>query len=188
MALLIAGLAVFFAVHLFTAVRPARAALIGRVGEGAYKGVYSVLSLLGFALMVWGFIRYRTTEFGSLYPVNPSLRHAAMGLILVAFILLAANMSKGYIRTTVRHPFVLGVALWATAHLLLNGDAGGAVLFGTFLAYCAVFALSLLGRESESLPAPHWRYDLRALIGGVVVFLLFAFVIHPYVFQIPVTG
>jgi len=187
--LLIIGLIVFFLPHVFVMLRAPRAALVGQFGEGAYKGAYSLISAIGFVLIVWGFVQYRNDSYAPFYAPPAFGRHLGPLLILIAFVLIAsANMPAGYIKSAIRHPFITGVALWAFAHLLMNGDIGGVVLFGAFLAYVIVDAIAVLRREPAKMPPPDWKYDLRAAIGGVVVFLVFAFVIHPYVFRIPVMG
>ena len=95
-------------------------------------------------------------------------------------------MKPGYIKTYVKHPFLAGIALWAIAHLLMNGDQGGLILFGAFLLYVIIDAFAVLARGPVALPPPDWRSDLRAVIGGIVVLVLVVLVVHPYVFRIPI--
>ena len=85
-----------------------------------------------------------------------------------------------------KHPFLAGIALWAIAHLLMNGDQGGLILFGAFLLYVAIDAVAVLSRGPVAMPPPDWRSDLRAVIGGIVVLVLVVLVVHPYVFRIPI--
>lgn len=189
MDLLLIGLAIFFLPHFFTMLRAPRTALAQRLGEGGYKGAYSLVSAIGLALAIWGFARYRSGEFAPLYAPLGFARHVGPLMILVAFILIAgANMPAGYIKSAVRHPFLAGIALWALAHLAMNGDLGGAILFGAFLAYVAIDAAALIGRAAPARVAPDWRYDVRAIVGGVAAFLVFALVIHPYVLRIAIAG
>jgi len=187
MTLLVLGLAIFFLVHASTMARGARAGLIQQYGEGRYKGAYAALSLLGFVLIVWGFVQYRSAGLVPVYDPPGFGRAVGPPLLVIAFILLAAaNMKPGYIKSTLRHPFLTGVGLWAIAHLLMNGDAGGLVLFGAFLAFVVIDAVAVLSREPVAMPAPDWRYDVRAAIGGVVVSLVVVFIVHPYIFRIPI--
>ncbi len=187
MTLLILGLVIFFAAHIATMARGARAGMIQRLGEGPYKGAYSAVSLVGLVLIVWGFAIYRSSEFTPLYVPPDFGRHIGPLLLLLAFILIAsANMKPGYIKSYVKHPFLTGIALWAIAHLLMNGDQGGLILFGAFLLYVIIDAFAVLTRGPVAMPAPDWRYDLRAVIGGIVVLVLVVLVVHPYVFRIPI--
>ena len=187
MTLLILGLAIFFIVHASTMARSARAGLVQRFGEGPYKGAFSALSLVGIVLVVWGFVQYRGAGLVPYYAPPAFGRHIGPLLLLFAFILIAAaNMKPGYIKSSVQHPFLLAIALWAIAHLLMNGDQGGLLLFGAFLVYVLIDLAAVFARGPVAMPAPDWRYDARAVVGGVVVLLLVVFVVHPYIFQIPI--
>ena len=187
MILLILGLAIFFLVHAATMARGARAGMIGRWGEGTYKGVSSALSLLGSVVVVWGFAQYRGAGLTPLYAPPAFGRHLGPALLLVSFILLAAaNMKPGHIKRAMRHPMLIAVALWAIAHLLMNGDQGGTLLFGAFLLYVVIDGAAVLSRPPVAMAAPDWRSDARAVVGGVAALALVVFVIHPYVFQIPI--
>src|SRR5450756_397001 len=112
LAVMILGLVLFFGVHTLTTQRDLRARLISSVGEGGYKDGYALVSLAGLALIVWGFAHYRADEV----------------------ILVVAAYIRGRIYTAVKHPMLSGIKLWAVAHLLANGDLGGIILFGSFLA------------------------------------------------------
>ena len=187
MTLLVLGLLIFFLPHLATMARGVRAGTIQRFGEGPYKGAYSALSLVGLIFIVWGFALYRSNEFTPVYAPPDFGRHIGPLLLLLAFILIAAaNMKPGYIKTYVKHPFLTGIALWAIAHLLMNGDQGGLILFGAFLLYVIIDAVAVLSRGPVAMPPPDWRYDLRAVIGGIVVLVLVVLVVHPYIFRIPI--
>ncbi len=136
MVYLIAGLVIFLGVHSVRIVADGwRTRMLARMGEGAYKGIYSVLSLLGFALIIYGFGVARETPV-VLWTPPVGMRHAASLLTLVAFILLAAAyVPRNGIKARVHHPMVLGVKTWAFAHLLANGNLAQVLLFGAFLAW-----------------------------------------------------
>jgi len=186
MSLLILGLAIFFLVHASTMARGARAGLVERLGVGTYKGAYSALSALGIVLVVWGFAQYRGAGMTPLYAPPAFGRHIGPLLLLFSFILIAAaNMKPGYIKSSLQHPFLAGIGLWAIAHLLMNGDQGGLLLFGAFLVYVIIDLAAAFARGPRAMAAPDWRYDVRAGVGGLVILLLFVFIVHPYVFQIP---
>ena len=105
------------------------------LGEGSYKGIYSLASLLGFALIVWGFGVARQQPV-QLWSPPVALRHVAALLTLISFVLLAAAYVPGNgIKARVHHPMVLGVKVWALSHLLVNGNVAHVVLYGSFLAW-----------------------------------------------------
>jgi uncharacterized membrane protein len=136
MVYLVLGLVIFLGVHsLRIFAEGTRTQLLKRLGEGGFKGVYSLLSLAGFALLVWGFgIARETPTMVWMPPVG--MRHAASLLTLVAFILLAAAyVPRNAIKARMHHPMVLAVKTWALAHLLANGSLAHIVLFGSFLAW-----------------------------------------------------
>lgn len=139
MTYLILGLFVFLGVHSVRIVADDwRTQTRARIGPLAWKGLYSVASLLGFALIVWGFSLARQQPV-QLWSPPVALRHLASLLTLLSFVLLAAAYVPGnIIKERIHHPMVLGVKLWALAHLLANGNLGHVVLFGSFLAWAIV--------------------------------------------------
>ena len=134
MAILLAGLVLFLGVHSARIVaEPARRTFIAERGENAWKGLYSIVSLVGLVLIVVG---YRSAPVVNLWFPPAGLRHVTLLLTAVAFVLLAAAYVPGNrIRAAVGHPMVLGVKVWAFAHLLANGALASVLLFGAFLAW-----------------------------------------------------
>lgn len=193
MTILILGLVLFLGPHAFTMVRGPRAELIGRFGEKPYKLGYTALSILGFVLMIYGFWLYRSE---GMIPVwNPPVwtRHLAILLMVPAMICLAAaNPRASRIKAAVKHPMLLAVKIWASAHLLANGDLGSILLFGGFLAWAVAARISLKRRSDEparKLPgaAPSgWRADIEAVAGGLAVWFVFARYLHPLLIGVPV--
>ena len=149
MTYLIIGLGLFLGVHSVRIVAEDwRTHQLQARGEGAYKGVYSLLSIVGFALIVYGFGVARETPV-ALWTVPVALRHVAALLILLAFVLLAAAYVPGNaIKARVHHPMVLGVKTWALAHLLTTGRLETVALFGAFLVW-AVFDFSAARRRDR---------------------------------------
>jgi uncharacterized membrane protein len=143
MTLLILGLAVFIGGHLVPAFPALRMRLAGGLGEGAYKGLFSAVSLIGLALIAWGF---GTRDFISIWEPPDWTRHLAFLLMLPAMILLASAYIPSRIRTAARHPMLLAVKIWALAHLIANGDLGSILLFGGLLAYAVIDRISLKRR------------------------------------------
>ncbi len=137
MTLLILGLALFLGIHTFTTMRGARAAVIGRLGEGGYKGLYSLVAAVGLVLIVIGFGRYRSPGYIQIWNPPVSLLHPiALFLLWFAFVALtAAYAPAGRIKSLLRHPMLVAVKAWALSHLLVNGDLGSMLLFGSLLAW-----------------------------------------------------
>ena len=138
MALLITGLILFLGIHssrIFA--ETIRLSLINKLGALGWKGIYSLISLVGFVFIIYG---YGVARGSPVVLWNPPIwtRHLAALLTLPAFITIAASQIPGtHIRAKLKHPMVLGVKLWATAHLLANGTVHDTVLFGTFLLWAA---------------------------------------------------
>ena len=182
MTTLIAGLVLFLGAHSVRIFAEGwRSAQIARAGLGAWKAIYSIVSLAGFAMIVWGYGQTRLAPVDLWFPPVWT-RHAASLLTLPAFVLLAAAYVPGTrIKAMVGHPMVAGVKLWAFAHLLSNGRLGDIVLFGAFLAWAIAdfIASRRRDRAAGTRPAvgPVSR-DLLAGAIGVVAWAAFAFVLH----------
>jgi uncharacterized membrane protein len=140
MLILIVGLVLFLGVHSLRIVAEDwRTQVVATRGLNAYKGVYSLLSLAGFVLLVWGYGLARQQPV-VLWTPPTAMRHVAALLTLVSFIFLAAAyVPRNAIKARLRHPMVLGVKVWAAAHLLANGTLADVLLFGGFLVW-AVFS------------------------------------------------
>jgi uncharacterized membrane protein len=188
---MILGLVLFLGVHVFTTQREARARAIVSMGEGRYKIVYALVSAVGLALVVWGFAHYRATEWIQIWTPPKSLRHLNELLMLPAVILIAAAYIRGRIFVTLKHPMLAGVKLWAFGHLLANGDLGGIILFGSFLAWAVYDRISLKRRTDPGappIPVGGIGNDIIAIAVGVVAYLALAFAFHPVVIGVPVMG
>ena len=188
LAILILGLVIFIGTHLVTTQRDTRAALIARVGEGPYKGLYSAASIIGVVLIGWGFGIYRATGWIDVwYPPNWT-RHVAVLLVWIASICLVAAYSPGRIKVTLKHPMLVGVKLWAFAHLMSNGDLGSIVLFGSILGWAVFDRISLKRRTDPGgppIPVGGIAKDVVAVIGGTALFVVLGFLFHPYVVGVP---
>src|SRR3954468_8249232 len=188
---MILGLILFFGVHTVTIQRKLRAQAIAAVGEGGYKIGYSLVSAAGLVLIVWGFSTYRATGWIDVWNPPTAFKHIAVALMLPAVIMVVASYIRGRIYTTLKHPMLAGVKLWAAAHLLANGDLGSIILFGSFLAW-AVFDRISLKRRTDSgappIPVGGVSNDLIAIVVGIVAYLALAFAFHPVVIGVPVVG
>lgn len=184
MTFLVAGLILFLGVHSVRIFADDwRGQRIASMGPGAWKAVYSLASLAGLVLIVWGYAQARLDPV-VLYVPPLWTRHLAAALTLPAFILLAAgNMPPTRIKAALHHPMVLGVKLWAFAHLIANGMLADVVLFGAFLAWAILDYRSARRRDRVHgivYPAgPVWR-DILAIVAGVVLWVLFAFWLHQW--------
>jgi len=188
---MILGLALFFGVHVLTTQRDLRAQLIAKAGESVYKIGYALVSFAGLALIVWGFADYRATGWIDVWSPPTAFKHITVALMLPAVILVVASYVRGRIYTTLKHPMLAGIKLWAVAHLLANGDLGSIILFGSFLAW-AVFDRISLKRRTDSgappIPVGGPGNDLIAIAVGVIAYLALAFAFHPVVIGVPVVG
>jgi uncharacterized membrane protein len=167
MSLLITGLMLFLGVHCLPAIPKLRTSLRARLGERRYKGLFSLASAAGFVLIVVGFGKAPATE--RVFAPFPAAIAVAPYAVTLAFILFAAANMRGYIRHGLRHPMLLGLAVWATVHLLANGDLRGTVLFGAFLAYAVIDLVSASSRHAVKAFVPSIKYDVMAVVGGVVL-------------------
>jgi uncharacterized membrane protein len=179
MALLVLGIIVFFAPHVFTMVRGARAGVVARIGEGAYKGLYSLVSLAGLALLIYGFA---AAPYVALWTPPTWARHLAIPLVWAAFVLATAAYLPGAIQRGAKHPMLAGIKLWAFAHLLANGDLAGVLLFGSFLVYGVIDRIAVKRRaliEGAPQRVGSLRNDILAVVVGTVAFLVFGLYLHP---------
>ncbi len=187
----IIGLILFLGAHTLTSQRELRASLIGAIGEGPYKGLYSLASLAGIVLIAWGFSTYRATGWVDLWTPPRAMKHITIALMLPAIILVVASYLRGKIYLAVKHPMLAGVKLWAFAHLLANGDLGSVILFGTVLAWAVYDRISLKRRTDTGappIPVGGLLNDALAVVVGVVLYLGLGFVFHPVVIGVPVFG
>ena len=176
MALLLIGLLLFLGVHSVAIVAPGwRDAQLRRLGEPVWKGAYSALSLVGFLLLLYGWSLARQTPV-VLYEPPRALRHFALLLMLPAFPLLLSTYLPGRISTAVKHPTLLSVKIWATAHLLANGTLNDVLLFGAFLAWAVADRIAVKRRAvPRRLPGgpPSPRNDAIAVAAGLLLYAVF---------------
>jgi len=182
MTLLIAGLIVFLGVHSVRIFADDwRTARVAAMGPLAWKAVHSVISIAGFALIVYGYGLAREA------PVdlwNPPLftRHLASLLTLPVFVLIAAAYVPGtHIRAALKHPMILGVKAWALAHLLANGRLADVVLFGAFLAWAILDFRAARLRDRKlgtTCPAKGALRDIVVVVIGLAAWAVFALMLH----------
>ena len=179
---LIAGLVLFLGVHSTRVfANDWRRQTLARIGEKPFKGVYALLSLAGFALLLWGYGQARLQGV-MLWNPPTATRHIAALLMLLSFVLLAATYVPGnQIKAKLHHPMVLGTKVWALAHLLANGSLANTVLFGSFLLWSVVlFAASRKRdrREQVAYPAGTAAMTVVTVAAGIAAWAVFAFWLH----------
>jgi uncharacterized membrane protein len=183
------GVALFAGPHLFGLLAPQpRDALKARLGENAWKGLYSLVALAGFVFLALGYLAGRSgpASLEMVYEPLYGARHLSYLLILAGFILIGASHGKGYIKAFVRHPMSLGIALWSIGHLLVNGETAVVVIFGMFLIIALLDIIFSTARGKLPRHEPRLRSDIIAVVAGVVLTAAFALLFHPYVLNIPV--
>src|SRR6185437_14359746 len=181
MFVLILGIVIFLGAHTFTTMRERRGRAVAALGVGPYKIAYSLVSLVGFGLIVWGFRLYRESGLIPLWYPPIWIRHLTISLMWFAFVALACmNPAPGRIRGWLRHPMLVAIKIWALAHLIANGDLGGLVLFGSFLVW-AVFDRIAVKRRGDMGAAriSHFtRADVVNLGVGTLAYVAMIF-LHP---------
>lgn len=195
MAILILGLVIFLGGHAFTMLRGPRNALVAQFGTGGYKAAYTVVALIGLALIFWGYGLYRNSGYIPVWEPPRGLSHLSLLLMIPAFIALAASGPPGEIKRRLKHPMITAVKIWAVAHLIANGDLGSMILFTSFLAWGVMARISMKKRDiaaGGSVAAsisPGWkRQDTIAVAAGVLAYVAFVFWLHPLLIGVRVVG
>jgi len=185
MTLLVSGILLFACVHFIPTLTPAlRVGTIQRLGEGGYKGIFSLLLLISFALIISG---WRTTLPTPVYLPPITLHKVALGLMASAFLLLVVGSRNSRLRLLIRHPQLTGVTLWGISHLLLNGDSRSVALFGGMTLWALLEIVAISKRQGVWVKAetPSWGAEgvtvlIAAVTVGVIVY------IHPWLSGVPV--
>jgi uncharacterized membrane protein len=165
-----------------------RAGLIAKIGEGPYKGLYSLVSLAGLVLIIIGYGQYRQAGYIPVWDPPVWTRHIALPLVWIAFVLFPAAYLPGRIKALAKHPMMASVKIWAVAHLLANGDLGSILLFGSFLIWAIIARISVKyrGEPAPAPPPPGFRNDLLVVLIGTVAYAVFAIWLHPLLIGVPV--
>lgn len=176
---LVLGLVIFLGVHSVRIVAEGwRTSMRERLGEPAWKGLYTLLSIAGFGLIVWGFGQTRLQP-EVLWVPPVAMRHVAALLVLIAFIFLAAAYVPGNaIKARLHHPMILSVKVWALAHLLANGKLADVVLFGAFLVWAILDFRSARQRDRAAgtlYPSGNAIGTALTVLIGIVGWAAFAF-------------
>jgi uncharacterized membrane protein len=187
---LLLGLILFLGAHAFTMNRAARAGLIARMGEGRYRGLYSVVAVIGFVLIIYGYGVYRGAGMIPVWYPPHWTRHVTFLLMLLAFILLGGSHAPTHIRKFIPHPMITAVILWSIGHLLVRGDLGSILMFGAFLLWGVVALPAMLRRTPGDVQvrAPRWQADIGVVVIGALAYLAFLFWLHPLLIGVQLVG
>ena len=184
------GLVLFFAAHFVSIINDSwRERMVMRIGVLPWKALYSVVSLTGFVLMIWGYGNARL-DSQVLYVSPVWLHYVSNLLMLFVFPLFASSFLPGRIKSTVKHPVLAGTKIWAFSHLLANGALVDVLLFGSFLVWAVAGRISMKHRAQRPVPelAPAPRNDAVAVVAGLAVYAVFALFLHRWLIGVPVTG
>ena len=185
MFLLIVGLVLFLGIHSVRILAPDwRSAQIERLGEGMWKGLYSLVSLVGLALVIWGYTRA--------WPLAPLLyeplvwmKHITAALMLPALIIfMAFVLPPGRLKPALKHPMLVAIKVWAFAHLLANGDLASLLLFGSFLVWAVLDRIAAKRRGDPVLTVGPMQWDIAAVVAGTLLYLLFVWRLHFWLFGV----
>ena len=190
MGVLIAGLILFLGVHSVSIVNSSwRDRVAANIGEKTWQGIYSLVAVAGFLLIIWGYGLARQ-EAVYLYFPPIWLRHVAMLLLVFVFPLLLAAYLPGRIKAVTKHPMLAATKLWAFAHLLANGTLADVVLFGSFLVWAVADRISMKRREERPVPgAPPSKWnDVIAVAVGLVLYVAFVRWLHALLFGVSPVG
>lgn len=182
MTILILGLIIFLGLHSVRILAEDwRNATRARIGENTWKGLYSVISIIGFVLIVWGYGVAREAPV-VIWTPPPFTRHIAALLAVIAFVFLtAAYVPRNGIKAKLHHPMTLGVKTWALAHLIANGTLHDIVLFGAFLVWSVLLFSASRRRDRAAgtvYPAGSGGATALTIVAGIVAAVVFAGWLH----------
>lgn len=187
MEILIAGLVIFFSIHSISIVKPGwRDASVEKIGLLPWQGLYSLVAMVGFVLIVWGYSLAQSEPI-VVYTPPVWLRYVAVLLLVPVFPLLIATYLPGRIQATLKHPMLVAVKLWALAHLLANGGLADIFLFGSFLAWAVLDRISLKRRPTPAVPKLQLgANDILSILVGLLLYVGFVVWGHAWLLGVPV--
>jgi uncharacterized membrane protein len=190
MTVLVLGLLIFLGVHSIRIVADVwRTAMIARIGTWTWKGLYVAVSLVGFALLVWGYGQARAQPVDLWNPPQWA-NQLNVYLMLLSFVLVVAAYVPGnHIKAAMGHPMLLGTKVWAIGHLLSNGRLEDVVLFGAFLAWAVLNFSASRKRDraarTEFRPGTVMGTTIVVIVGAVF-WVVFARYLHPWLIGVAV--
>jgi uncharacterized membrane protein len=183
---LIIGLAIFVGSHsIGMALSQWRANMIRRIGDGAWMGLYSLVTIVGLVLVVHGFGIARRAPI-VLYVPPPVFHTIAVWLMVPVPLLVLASVLPGKIQAATKHPLLLAVKVWALAHLIANGTAADVLLFGSLLIWAGLVRVSLKRRPRGprgTVPPGRWN-DAVVVVLGLGLYVAFLLWFHQWLFGV----
>jgi uncharacterized membrane protein len=179
MIILATGVLLFAAVHFIPSLTPSlKTGAIQRIGENGYKGLFSLLLLASFALLIAG---WRSAEPSQIYQPPLALHKVALALLAFAFLLMVVSSRNSRLRLIIRHPQLTGVAIWGGSHLLLNGDSRAILLFGGMALWALIEIVAISKREGVWIKAspPSWGAEVITVLIAAVTIVVVVY-IHPW--------
>lgn len=168
MGILILGLILFIAPHLLREVGLRRKLIDALPSKGAYMGLYSIVSLLGLGLIIWG---KSLAPFQMVWQPIFEWRSLSLMLMIPALIcLVAGNVPLSHLRKLLRNPMLVGVLLWSLAHLWSNGDLASVLLFGSFAIWSGIKIISLYSVADVDSKSPSFVWDIISLLFGLALY------------------
>jgi len=187
MVMMLLGLVVFIGIHVVASLRGLRARLIEQLGTAGYRGFFALLATSGLGLIVYGYALWRAQGPAIVWDPPTGLRHLTLLLVLLACLALPAAVIPSHIRAVLKFPVLVAVKLWAVGHLLANGDIASIVLFGAILLWAAYTRVAMKRRGAPLPVAPKgWGGDVMVIVAGLALYLVLAYLFHPYVIGVPV--
>jgi uncharacterized membrane protein len=181
MVLLMLGLSIFFMIHFIPELN-GRKYFVDKMGEPAYKGLYSLLSIVGFVLLVYG---KGNSDFVAIWNPPVWTRHVAMLLVLVAMLLLSISQLPNNFKRAIKHPMLLSVTVWGSAHLLANGDLASMILFGSFVVFSVTKMITMEKHRPYVQPKSVKSYwNLVSIVVGFMIYGL-AMAFHRSIAGVP---
>jgi uncharacterized membrane protein len=186
MTILTIGLALFLGVHFYSAFRSRESGkdIKEKIGNARYMGLYSLVSLAGLALIIWGYSIAEVTQ--NVFQGFSGARNVVFLLMMPALILiLSADMPKGYIKASAKHPMLIAVALWSIAHIVDGADLKQLLLFGSFLLYSVVDIIAVSRRKDNDNKAyvePNIKNDILVLVVATLAYFALVYWLHGWLF------
>ena len=172
MNLLILGIIIFFSIHLVP-ISPLKKILINRLGENKYKGLYSLIALVGLLIIIYGFGH---ADFHPVWDPLPYSREITLALMPISMVLLAAANVQTNIKKFIKHPMLIGIFIWSFVHLIANGDLRSIILFASFGVYALIdiiFSKKVLMAKNTT------NYTLtKDIIVFIIGLLIYAIIVH----------
>lgn len=170
MSILVLGLTLFFVPHLlreFGLRRPLQDTL---PSQGSYMALYSLITLLGLGLIIWG---KSLAPFQMIWQPFYEWRSLSLMLMIPSLVcIVAGNLPLSYLRKILRNPMLVGILLWSLSHLWSNGDLASILLFGSFAIWSIIKIISLRYIVDVNSKSASFTWDIISLIAGLGLYAL----------------